>query len=273
MSTVETPERAAAPRATESRSRELVPPASFLTGVRLVACREISAYFDSLIAYVYTIAFVIITNFLFMNDFFLVGKVDMTAFFTPTLPWLLAFFLPAVTMRLWAEERKQRTVELLLTLPIAPMQAILGKYLAALALFGLVVAGSLPIVVMLFAVGSPDLGLIASSYLGLVLFGAMFLALGSFFSALTGDQIVAFVASSLVGCFFVATGNDAWMARIDGFAEGLAPGTLLYESVSAIPHYEAFVHGVVGLPSLVYFGLMSGLFLWATALVLERHRG
>jgi ABC-2 type transport system permease protein len=240
-------------------------------GIRLVAGRELGAYFDSSIAYVYTIAFVVLANSIFMNEFFLTGAVDMTPFFD-LLPLLLAFFLSAITMRLWAEERKARTMELLLTLPLRPFQAILGKYFAALGLFGLFVLGSLPIVVLLEVLGDPDLGLILSGYLGLVFLGALLLASGMFLSALSGDQIVAFVTSALLGFFLVLTGNDKVVEVLDGLAPTLAPGTFLYENVSVMPHYDGFVRGVIDLPSLVYFGGTSALFLAMTALVLRRNR-
>lgn len=242
-----------------------------IDGVRLVAARELGAYFDSSIAYVYTIAFVVLTNSIFMNEFFLTGNVDMTSFFD-LMPLLLAFFIPAITMRLWAEERKQRTIELLLTLPIWPGQAILGKYVAALGLYGLFLLGSLPIVIMLCALGSPDPGLIFSGYVGLIFLGAMFLSSGMFLSALSGDQIIAFVTSTLLGFFLVLTGNDKVVAVLDGVAPTLSLGTLLYESISVVPHYEAFERGVVELPSVLYFSAMSALFLWATSLVLSRNR-
>jgi ABC-type transport system involved in multi-copper enzyme maturation permease subunit len=242
-----------------------------LSGVRLIAARELGAYFDSGIAYVYTIAFVVLTNSIFMNEFFLTGTVDMTGFFD-LLPLLLAIFLSAVSMRLWAEERRQRTIELLLTLPIRPSQAILGKYLAALGLLGLFIIGSLPIVVMLCVLGSPDGGLILGGYLGLFFLGALLLASGMFLSALSGDQIVAFVANTLLGFFLILSGNDKVVAVLDGMAPSLSLGTILHENVSVAPRYEAFVRGVVELPALVYFAGMSALFLWATRLVLSRIR-
>lgn len=240
-------------------------------GVALIARRELASYFDSAIAYVYVVACVVLANSIFMNEFFLAGAADMSAYFD-LLPLLLPFFLPAISMRLWAEERKQRTLELLLTLPIRPLQAILGKYAAALALYGLFLAGSLPIVAMLFALGDPDPGLLAGGYLGLVLFGALFVAFGAFLSALSGDQIVAFVTSTALGFAFVLTGHDRVVAVLDGLAPGWAPGSLLYESFSVMPHYDACVRGVVELSSLVYFGALSAVFLWATGFVLERYR-
>ena len=243
----------------------------FLEGIRVIAGRETAAYFDSKIAYVFGIAFVVLANWLFMSRFFLTGLVDMTAFFD-SMPLLLPFFIPAVTMRLWAEERTSRTIELLLTLPIRPLQAVLGKFLAALFLFGLAVAGTLPIVFMLLRLGDPDLGLILSGYIGLLLMGALFLSVGMFISALSSDQIVTFVVSSLVCLLFVGTGNEWAVALLDGFLPALSLGTFLYESFSVMPHYDAFVRGLIGLPGLIYLVGLSALFLWMSAHFLEKVR-
>jgi ABC-type transport system involved in multi-copper enzyme maturation permease subunit len=240
-------------------------------GVLVIAGRELGNYVDSKIAYVYTVAFVVLANSIFMNEFFLTGTVDMTGFFD-LMPLLLPVFLPAVTMRLWAEERKQRTIEMLLTMPIRPAQAVLGKYLAAMALFALFLVGSLPIVIMLMALGDPDPGLIVSGYLGVLLFGSLLLALGTFLSALSSDQIVAFVTTTVAGFLFVLSGDDRVVAVLDGLFPGVDVGTRMYESFSTAPHYDAFVRGVVGLPAAVYFVGLSALFLWICSTVLERHR-
>jgi ABC-2 type transport system permease protein len=243
----------------------------FLSGALVIAGRELAAFFDGGIAYVYTIAFTLLANSIFMNEFFLAGTADMRAYFE-LMPLLLAFFLPAVTMRLWAEERKQRTIELLLTLPIVPLQAVAGKYLAALALFAFFLLGSLPIVVMLGVLGQPDGGLLLAGYLGLFGLGALFLAFGSFLSSLSSDQIVAFVTSTLLGFLLVLSGNDRVVAVVDGLFPALALGSLLRESFSVLPHYESFLAGTVSLASALYFGLLALLFLWLNALVLEKSR-
>lgn len=242
-----------------------------ISGVGLIASRELGAYFDSSIAYVYTIAFVVLANTIFMNEFFLAGRVEMAAFFD-LAPLLLAVFLPAVTMRLWAEERKTRTIEMLLTLPIVPLQAVLGKFIAAVVLYVLFLVGSLPIVVMLMVLGTPDLGMIAGGYLGLVLLGSMFLSFGMCLSAITGDQIIAFVLSAVLAFFFVLTGDDRVVAVLDGMAPVLSIGTVLYEAVSVVPRYESFVRGMIELSSLAYFLLMISLFLWINVLVLRQVR-
>jgi len=242
-----------------------------LRGVLVVAARELAGSFDSRIAYVTTIAFVVLANSIFMNEFFLTGTVDMNGYFD-LMPLLLPVFLPAITMRLLAEERKQRTLEMLLTMPIRPLQAVLGKYLAALALYVLLLAGSLPIVAMLLALGDPDLGLLLGGYLGMFCFGAQFLAVGMFLSSLCSDQIVAFVSTSVSVFLFVLLGDERVVAVLDGLFPASQPGTWLYERVSVMPHYEALVHGVLGVPALLYFAGFSALFLWATARALERHR-
>ena len=243
----------------------------WLAGVRLVAGRELSAYFDSAIAYVYTIGFVVLTNSIFMNEFFLTGTVDMTGFFD-RMPLLLAVFVPAVTMRLWAEERRQRTIELLLTLPLTTAQAVLWKYLAAMALYGGFLAGSLPIVAMLLFLGHPDLGRIVGGYLGAASIGSLLISLGMLLSAVSGDQIVAFVLGAVASSALVLSGNEKVVAVLDGLAPGLGAGTLLYESVSVAPHYDAFVRGVVDLGAVVYFAGGSALFLWLGARLLRRNR-
>jgi ABC-type transport system involved in multi-copper enzyme maturation permease subunit len=243
----------------------------FCRGTRLVAARELGAYFDSSIAYVYIIAFAVLSSSIFMNEFFLAGRVEMKGFFE-RMPLLLGVFLPAVTMRLWAEERKQRTLELLLTLPIVPMQAILGKYVAALALLGLFLVMSLPIVVMLSFLGSPDYGLLVSGYAGVLLLGSLFLAGGMFLSALSGDQIVAFVLSTVLCFVLVLSGHEKVVAVLDGLAPSAAIGTWLHDSISVTPHFEGFVAGFVNLASVLYFLGFGAAFLWLNAVVLARSR-
>jgi ABC-2 type transport system permease protein len=246
-------------------------PNSWLRGASLVAKREVASYFDSAIAYVYGIGFVVLANSIFMNEFFLTGTVDMGRYFE-SLPLLLAIFIPAVTMRLWAEERRQRTIELLLTLPITSMQAVVGKFAASLALYGVFLLGSLPIVVMLSALGQPDYGRIAGGYLGLVFLGAQLLAFGMFVSALSLDQIVAFVASAAVAFILVLAGHPNVVAVIDGLAPSVAIGTFLRETISPMPYFEAFVRGMVELPAVVYFAGTTAVFLALNGLALARAR-
>ena len=244
---------------------------SYFGGVRIVLGRELAAWFDGLSAYVALIASLVAVLALFVNEFFAAGRLEMTAFFD-RLPLVLVLFAPAIAMRSWAEDRKQRTFELWMTLPLEPAQIVLGKYLAALVLYGVFLAGTLPIPVMLFSLGRPDPGLIAAGYAGAALLGASFLAIGQAFSALTGDQIVAFLATAFACGFLVATGESRVVDVLDGLLPSLAPGSILSDWVSALPRYEAFVRGVAGLPGLVYFAGISALMLAWTSGTVERLR-
>lgn len=239
------------------------------TGVHLVARRELGAFFDSPIAYITAAAFLVLTGLSFMNSFFLAGVVDMTPFFD-RLPFLLIPFVPAVTMRTWSEEHAQGTVELLLTLPLDTAQLVLGKFVAALLYYALVLAGTAPIVVMLLWLGGPDLGMIASGYVGALLLGALFLAFGQFLSSLTHNQIVAFALAALLAAVLVFSGHPQVVEVVDGLAPTWQPGSALASMLSCLPPYEAFVGGLLSLGHLLYFVLLSALFLWLTLVGLRR---
>ncbi|MFT5089684.1 MAG: ABC-2 type transport system permease protein [Candidatus Latescibacterota bacterium] len=245
--------------------------AQFMRGFRVVFSRELAAYFDSPIAYIYTAVFLVLSCTTFMNSFFLAAIVDMSAYFE-VLPFLLIPFIPAITMRTWAEEHAQHTFEMLMTLPLHPLQVVLGKYAAALAFYSIVLMGSLPIVIMLVFLGQPDLGLIAANYLGAFLLGAFFLSFGLLASGMTRDQIVAFVLATLLGFVFVLSGHEKVVEVLDGLAPALQLGTWFYESVSVLPHYQVFGRGVVALADLVYFLLMSGFFVLMNYISLQRTR-
>ena len=264
MSTTTSPPTASATR-TRLGAREAA------RGTLRIAGRELGSGIDSMVAPVYAIAFALLANSVFMNEFFLRGVVDMGPFFE-SLPLLFAAFLPAISMRLWAEERKARTAELLLTLPIHPLQAILGKHLAALGMLALLLATSLPIPLMLLVLGEPDLGRILSGYLGAFLLGSAFLALGSLASACTKDQIVAFVSTAVFSFALVLSGDPRLVAILDGLSPALSLGTWLQQSFAVTPRYELLTSGLVALSSLVQFLGLTALGLIGTALVLRRNR-
>ncbi|MEE2659011.1 MAG: ABC transporter permease [Candidatus Latescibacterota bacterium] len=243
----------------------------YAAGVRLVAIKELRGYFDSPIAYIYAAVFLVLSGTTFMNSFFLDGVVDMSRYFE-VLPYLLIPFVPAITMRSWSEEHAQGTLEILLTLPLRLRQIVLGKYIATLGFYLIVLFGSLPIVAMLVSLGKPDLGLIAAGYLGGLLMGALFLAFGMLLSALTHNQIVAFVVSTLLGFLLVFSGHPQVVEVIDGLLPDRQLGSWIAESISLLPHFEAFAQGIVGLDHSLYFLLMVGFFLWMTELGLQRVR-
>lgn len=243
----------------------------FGAGAATVARRELGAIFDTSVAYVFTIGFLLLSTSIFMNDFFLAGRVDMSAFFD-TVPLLLPFFLAASTMRSWAEERRVHTDEFLLTLPLTPLQAVLGKFAAAFALYGVFVAGTLPIPIMLSVLGRPDLGLIAGGYLGLFALGAMLTALGLCLSSMVSDQVTAFVLTASIGLAFVLAGDPRVVAVVDGLAPALSLGTALAEHLSARRPYDALAGGALAPGALVYFGGLTAVLLWINATVVRRNR-
>ncbi len=245
--------------------------AGFRAGVFTVAQREFRAYFDSPIAYITASAFLVLSGSIFMNSFFLNGIVDMGAFFK-SLPILIALFIPAITMRTWSEEYARGTFEILMALPLRPYTVVLGKYLASLAFYLVILAGSLPIVIMLYTLGTPNLGVIIASYLGSLLLGGFFLSLGCFLSGLSREQIVSYVLTTFVGSIFVVSGLPQVVDVVDGIFPSLQLGTWLYESVSVMPHYESFCRGVIGVGDLIYFTLMVGFFLVMNEMTLKLSR-
>lgn len=179
--------------------------------------RDLAAYFTSPIGYIYLIVFVTVSVGLYVTGFFSgpILVIDMRPFFE-NLPLMLCVFIPAVTMRVWAEERKENTWEMLLTFPMRAHELVLGKYLAALAFFGLTLVATVTVPFMLFWLGNPDAGVILGGYVGTALVGATFLAMGIFFSGFFKDQIVAFVIT-LLACFIMfLVGTNFIASYLDG---------------------------------------------------------
>ena len=228
--------------------------------------RDMGAYFTSPIGYIFMIVYVLISVGLYITSFFTFPMADMRPYFT-NLPILLCVFIPAVTMRIWAEERKENTWEMLLTFPMRSRELVLGKFLAGLIFFAVTVAATFTVPLMLKVLGNPDLGAMAGGYFGTVLLGAFFLAIGIFFSGFFKDQIVAFVVT-LLACFSIfLVGTDFISAYIDGMMPGL--GSLLSQLVGVAGHYNAFARGVVELADLLYFVGWTALFLVLNVLYIE----
>ncbi|MBU2502677.1 MAG: ABC transporter permease [bacterium] len=237
-----------------------------MTGTTTIFRREFAAYFNSPIAYIFIIAFLVLNSGLFMTGFFLNGTADLRAFFG-NLPFFLIFFIPAVSMRLWAEDKRTGTFELLMTLPLRTGDVMLGKYLAAFCFYLLALAGTLPLVIMVSALGNPDLGAIWSGYIGAALLGALYLGIGTFTSGLMRDQISA-VILGIMACFLVfILGVGGVAATIDGWVPGL--GSFLQNFVGLSNHYDMMLRGVVAVGDLAYFLGLTAVFLALNALWLE----
>ena len=237
-----------------------------LANLRTIVRRELNAYYTSAIAYIAIIVFLSLTMGLYMAPFFTVLAADMRVFFT-ILPIVLCMFLPAVSMRLWAEERKQNTWEMLLTFPMRAYELVLGKFVASLIFYLSALAGTLVLPVMLAWLGKPDFGPIVGAYLGSLLLGVFFLSLGLFISALCRDQIVAFMLT-LLGCFgFFLAGTEFVVTLAEAAWPGL--GTLLAEVVGVTQHYMTFTRGLLVLGDVLYFLIWTAVWLVLNSLFLE----
>jgi ABC-2 type transport system permease protein len=230
--------------------------------------RELTAYFATPIAYVFLVIFVFLSGiFAFdLGDFFARGQADLVSFFN-FHPWLYLFLIPALSMRLWAEERRGGTIELLLTLPITMTQAVIGKFLAAWAFTAIALALTFPMWITVNYLGNPDNGVIAASYLGSLLMAGAFLSVGACLSAITRNQVIAFVVSAVVCLAFVLSGFPLVLQ----FFSGWAPESLVsvISSFSFLSHFNSVAKGVIDLRDVIFFVSFIAFWLFANAVVIE----
>ena len=229
--------------------------------------RELRSYFLTPVAYVFIVIFLVVANWFGFGfgGLYERGQADLLPFFT-FHPWLFLFLVPALSMRLWAEERRSGSIELLMTLPIEPWQAVAGKFLAAWAFTALAVLLTFPIWITVNFLGDPDNGVIAASYIGSILTAGGFLAVGNFVSAMTKNQVIAFVIGVAI-CFVLLVAG--YGPVIDAFS-GWAPQTLVdgIASLSFLTHFESISKGVVDLRDIFYFAVLIAASLYATTLIL-----
>jgi len=230
--------------------------------------RELQSYFATPVAYVFIVIFLVLmgTFTFYLGGFYEQGQADLRAFFN-FHPWLYLFLVPAISMRLWAEERKSGSVELLMTLPITPWQAVLGKYLAAWAFTGIALALTFPIWITVNYLGDPDNGTIFAAYIGSLLMAGGFLAIGSCISASTQNQVIAFVISIVVCFGFLLSGFPMVLDMFSAWAPQVIVDTIA--SLSFLTHFSNISRGVIDFRDLVYFGLLIGTFLYANTIVLQ----
>ena len=239
-----------------------------LSPVLNVMRRELAGYFSTPVAWVFIVIFLVMAGAFtfYIGSFYDRGIADLDPFFT-FHPWLYLFLVPAIAMRLWAEERRSGTVELLLTLPLTPWQAVLGKFLAAWLFVGLALLLTFPVWLTVNYLGNPDNGVIAAGYIGSWLMAGGFLAIGSCMSALTRNQVVAFILSVVVCFGFLVSGLPMVMDLFSNWA----PQSLLdaIADFSFLAHFGTISRGVIDLRDLVYFALVIVVWLLANTIVLE----
>lgn len=234
--------------------------------------RELGAYFSTPLAYVFIVIFLALSGALtfFMGAFFERGQADLASFFS-FHPWLYLFLIPAVSMRLWAEERKTGTVELLLTLPTPTWVVVIGKYIAAWVFIGIALVLTFPLWITVNFLGTPDNGVIVASYLGSLVMAGGYLAIGSCLSAVTKNQVIAFILTAVVCFLFLMSGVEL----VQSFFQGWAPSFVLeaLASMSFLTHFNTIIRGVIDLRDVVFFGSIIGVFLYFNAAVIDLTKG
>jgi ABC-2 type transport system permease protein len=235
--------------------------------IRTLAKRELVSYFASPVAYVFIVIFLLMTGFFtfMLGNFFEQGQATLRSFFM-WHPWIYLFLVPAVGMRLWSEERRQGTMELLLTMPITPWQAIVGKFLASWAFLGIALALTFPIVLTVNYLGSPDSGVILTSYLG------SFLLAGSYL-AITRNQVVSFIVSVVICFTLILVGFPpvtSFLYQVLGLKQWLVETVA---SFSVMTHFDhSFQLGVVDSRDLIFFLSVMVFSLFTTGVIIRGHR-
>jgi ABC-2 type transport system permease protein len=243
-----------------------------MNGMINVMRRELAGYFATPVAYVFIVIFLVMTSVFtfYLGGFFQRGIADLEPFFR-FHPWLYLFLVPAIAMRLWAEERRSGTIELLLTLPLSLGQAVLGKFLAAWLFIGLCLLLTFPMWLTVNYLGDPDNGAILAGYLGSWLMAGGMLAIGSCMSALTRNQVIAFILS-VVACFvFLLSGLPMVLDLFTGWAP--QPLVDAIAGLSFLSHFSDISKGVIDVRDLVYFTLVIGFWLAANVVLLEMKKG
>jgi ABC-2 type transport system permease protein len=245
-----------------------MPNANIFRNIWIIMKRELSGYFGSPVAYVFIVIFLLLTGFFtfFISKFFEAGQADLNGFFQ-WHPWLFMFLVPAVAMRLWAEERRLGTIELLLTLPVTIIEVVLGKFLAAWCFIGIALALTFPLVLTVMYLGNPDLGVILCAYLGSFLMAGTFLSVGSMTSALTRSQVVSFILA-VVACLFLIL---AGFAPVTATLSGWAPLWLvdLVASTSVLSHFASISRGVLDLRDLLYYLSVMVFMIFVNGVILQ----
>jgi ABC-2 type transport system permease protein len=239
-----------------------------MDAIRIIARRELAGYFATPLAYVFIVIFLALTGAFtfYLGGFYERGQADLAPFFN-FHPWLYLFLVPAISMRLWSEERKSGSIELLMTLPVTMWQAVLGKFLAAWAFTAVALALTFPIWITVNYLGSPDNGVIVAGYLGSLLMAGAFLAIGSCISAANRNQVIAFIVTVAICFVFLLAGFPLVLDFFSGWAPQAVVDTIA--GLSFLTHFASISKGVLDLRDILYFLLVIGTWLYATAIVID----
>jgi len=239
--------------------------------IRTIAKRELAAYFESPVAYVFLVIFLLLAGFFTFTfgGFFDRGEASLASFFG-WMPWLFLFLVPAVGMRLWSDERRLGTMELLLTLPVTAWQAILGKFLASWAFLAIALALTFPVVITVNILGDPDNGVIVCGYIGSVLLAGAYLALSCMTSAMTRNQVISFIVAVMLCLVLILVGFTPVTDLISRWA---GPGLVeVVAGFSVLTHFDGLQKGVIDSRDLLYFLSVMLFALFTTGVIIRGHR-
>jgi ABC-2 type transport system permease protein len=246
---------------------------SALTNIKTITKRELGAYFGSPVAYVFIVIFLLLTGFFtfMISNFIEQGQASLAPFFL-WHPWLYLFLVPAVGMRLWSEERRQGTMEFLLTMPITPWQAIVGKFVASWLFLALALLLTFPLIITVKYLGSPDMGVIYGAYVGSFLLAGTYLAITCMTSAMTRNQVISFIISVVLCLLLVMAG---WPPVVN-FLSGMFPkADWIVNTVAAfsvMTHFEGFQRGILDFRDVLFFLSVIGFSLFTTGVILRHLR-
>ena len=239
-----------------------------MNGIRVIFRREFAAYFSTPLAYVFIVIFLALGGALtfYLGAFFERGQADLKAFFG-FIPWLYLFLIPAVSMRLWSEERKTGTIELIMTLPLSTTQVVVGKVLAAWAFICIAVALTFPIWITVNFLGDPDNGVIVAGYIGSFILAGAYLSVGACMSALTRNQVIAFIVTAITCVLFLSSGLELVLAFFGGWAPDFVVDVIA--GMSFLTHFQAIMEGVIDIRDVVFFGSLIGLCLFVNVVLVD----
>ncbi|MDE0089517.1 MAG: ABC transporter permease [Candidatus Poribacteria bacterium] len=236
-----------------------------MQNINAIFKKEFRSYFNSPIAYIFITFFLGISSWLFFQTFFFANEAELRGFFG-LMPWIFLFFIPAVTMKLWAEEKKIGTAEILMTLPIRDYEVVVGKFLASFGLLAITALFSLGLPISVIYLGDPDGGTIVCGYIGLLLMGGAYLAIGLFASTLTENQIIAFILGITICFVLLIIGTDYVLFSTPGW---LYP---IFSYLGLSAHYSSILRGVIDSRDIIYYLSIIGFFLFLSASAIESRK-
>lgn len=243
------------------------------SAVKHLFIKEFTSYFKTPLGYVFLVIFLFGIGYLTFEagrgSFFYMREASLSSFFR-YIPWMFLFLIPAVSMRLWSEERKSGTIELLLTMPITVKQAVIAKYLASWAFIGVALLGTFPMIITVLYLGNPDLGVAFLGYLASFLMAGALLAVGGFFSALTKNQVISFILTVCTSFLLIMAGSPPILDFISTFSPKYLVD--IFESLSVLNHFDSIKRGVFSMSNLWFFGVMIISWLFGNIILLNENK-